>query len=313
MRSTAAGALLLAIALPLSAGAQEPDATQELLAEAVREHERGRYAEAYALFLRVHEARPSARTQRALGKAAFELARYREALEWLEGSLVDERSPLTDEMRAEVRALIVRARAFLGRFVVRSSVADASVLVDGVPLEGDAIVLQVGDHEIVASAEGYHRLTRRLTVRGGEDETIELTLVSARAALDAGDPGEAHRVAGWTSLVAGAGLAAGGAIATAIWADSVGALNRNIELDLCWIDPSSESVAGGTAEGEAACRAQERRYRLALPFAWIGFAGGAALLATGVALILGAPSGEASAALSCGPFADAGLICAGRF
>ncbi|MCZ7679924.1 MAG: protein kinase [Sandaracinaceae bacterium] len=58
MRSMAAAALLLALALPVRAGAQQPDPTQELLAEAVREHERGRYAEAYALFLRVHEARP---------------------------------------------------------------------------------------------------------------------------------------------------------------------------------------------------------------------------------------------------------------
>lgn len=309
----AAAALLLALALPVRAGAQQPDPTQELLAEAVREHERGRYAEAYALFLRVHEARPSARTQRALGKAAFELARYREALEWLEGSLRDERSPLTDEMRAEVRALIVRTRAFLGSFVVRSSVPGASVLVDGAPLEGDVIVLQVGDHEIVASAEGYHRLARRLTVRGGEDDTIELTLLSVRAALAAGDPGEVHRALGWTTLALGVAFVAGGAVATAVWADSVGALNRDIDLDLCWIDPVSESVAGGTTEGEAACRAQEERYRLALPFVWIGYAGGAALLAAGVGLILGAPSGEASAALSCGPFADAGLICAGRF
>lgn len=312
MRSIAVVALLLACALPMRAEAQEPDATQQLLAEAVREHERGNYAEAYALFLRVHEARPTARTQRALGKAAFELARYREALEWLEGSLVDRRTPLTDEMRAEVEALIARTRAFLGRFVVRASVSGASILVDGEPLEGEAIVLQVGDHELVASAEGHHRLTRRLTVHGGEEETIELVLVRV-GALAAGDPGEIHRGLGWASLALGGGLAAGGAIATAVWADSVGALNRDIDDGLCWIDPESESVVGGTPDGEAACRDREDRYRLALPFVWIGFAGGAAFLATGLGLILGAPSGEASTALSCGPFADAGLICGGRF
>ena len=46
---------------------------------------------------------------------------------------------------------------------------------------------------------------------------------------------------------------------------------------------------------------------------WIGFAGGAALVALGLGLVLGAPGPENATALSCAPFAELGLACGGQF
>jgi hypothetical protein len=47
-----------------------------------------------------------------------------------------------------------------------------------------------------------------------------------------------------------------------------------------------------------------------------GYAAGAVLAGVGVGLVVGAPAGEsgaASAVVRCGPFADVGVSCQGRF
>jgi hypothetical protein len=308
-RAACALALLLAAA-PARAqdAASSADDVQAWVAEAVREYDAGNYLEAHALFLRVHEARPTARSQRALGKTSFELHRYRESVRWLEASLADERSPLTPEMRAEAEELLARARGFLGRYSIRASVASAAIDVDGQPLEGETIDLEVGEHEIVARAEGHHPTTRRVTVRGGEVEVVELALVSSVAAAD---PGGIFREFGWASIATGGALLVAGVIATAIWADAVSTLNLNLERGACFADPASESVIESPP---GVCTNLQNRYRLALPFVWVGYLGGAAFLAAGLGLVLGAPSrADATTALRCGPFAEAGIACGARF
>lgn len=311
-------ALLLALA-PARAAAQQDDVAQ-LLAGAVAEYDGGNYAEAYALFLRVHQLQPTARTERALGKTAFELRRYRESIEWLEASLADQRSPLTPEMRTELEALLARARASVGRFTIHTNVRGATIEIDGAPAESAAVQFDLGDHEVVARAEGYEPATRRITVHGGENETVELVLVRARAAVQGGggatiareDPGAVLRQIGWVSLVSGVALGIGGAVAHGVWADTVSRLNANLESGACAADPTTEDVLPGSAPQ---CFDQQSRYRLALPFIFVGYIGGGALIATGLGLILGAPgpSVERAAGLSCDPFADVGVRCQLRF
>jgi tetratricopeptide (TPR) repeat protein len=306
----AAIAAMVVSLFAIEAVAQDAD-PQALLADAVAEHARGNYEEAYALFLRVHEVQPSARTERALGKAAFELRRYRQAVDWFEQALADTRNPLTHEMRTEVEDLLGRARSFLGHFTLRANVEGAAISVDGRAIEGDSIDLESGDHTIVVRARGYDPLERALRVSGGEDETIELELARARPTSD---PGEIHRNLGWASLALGLALATSGAISTAIWADAVSTLNLNADIRACFLDPETESVVAapdGRAPA-AECLDQQARYRLALPFIWIGFAGGAAFLAAAIGLIAGAPSAD-SVALNCAPYADLGIVCGGRF
>lgn len=313
---------LLPLASPSAARAQDtaspaadPSEAQRLLAEAVQEYDGGNYQEAYALFLRVHAIRPSARTQRALSKAAFELRRYRESLAWLEGSLGDQRNPLTEEMRTEVEALRARARAFIGRVSVHANVTGAAIDADGRPMEGTEVDLDLGEHELVIRAEGYDSLTRRVTVRGGEDQTVEATLVRSRSRTTVvmpDDPGALYRELGWASIVVGGGLAAGGLVAYIVWTDTVATLNANIDAGACAADIHESIIAGG-----ALCYDQEKRYKLALPLAIAGYAAGAAFLGLGFGLVFGAPtasSGEhASSGITCSPFADGGVLCRGEF
>lgn len=163
-------------ALAQSAPAGLSEETQAVLRDALAEYDRGNYAEAYSLFTRVHETNPTARTERALGNTAFELRRYVEAITWLEIALMDERNPLTEEMRTAAETVLARARAFVGRFTVSANIEGATVEVDGEPLTTHTFLLDVGDHAIVVSAVGHLTLTRRIVVHGGEAEDLTFVL-----------------------------------------------------------------------------------------------------------------------------------------
>jgi len=300
--------------------AQSTDAEfAETSAAAVREYEGGNYAEAYALFLRLHEARPSARTERALGGVAFELRRYTESVTWLEAALADARNPLDAETRTEVEGVLRRARAFVGRItlVVRGAGADrAQITIDGRATEERAVTLDLGEHEIEVRAEGAEPITRRISVGRGEAQSVELTLLARTrdvvVVTERDDPGATMRTLGFVAVGVGGALLIGGVVATAIWSDSVGTLNANLRLGACTADPSTEAVLSGAAE----CFDQESRYKLARTLAWGGYMAGAALIGVGIALIVGAPSRPdtpTAASVSCGPFAGLGVACSGSF
>ncbi len=293
-----------------SVAAVEPDPSQALLAEAVREYGAGSYNEAYALLRRAYEAQPTARVERVLGMTAFALRNYREAIDWLERSLATSVRPLTTDMREDVESLLARARSFLGHFEVHTSVPGARVDVDGEPFEGTELVLDLGEHELVARAEGYEPTTRRVHVRGGEQETISIELVRLVAAT-AEDPGALHRRLGIASMAGAGAFLIAGVVANVIWSDAVSTLNVNLEAGACAADPESEDVLPG---GAPECYDLENRYRLTLPFIWIGYVGAGAFLAAGIALLAGAPSDDDDEqAVACGPFAQLGVSCVGHF
>jgi hypothetical protein len=330
---------VLGVALCVTCGLATPARAQEappddeyltILQGALAEYDAHNYDEAYALFVRAHGMRPSARTERALGKTAFELRHYIEAIRWLEDALGDTRSPLTDEMRAECESLIVRAHTFVGAFVIRADVEGGHVEVDTQPVEGDPsseagvrVDLDLGEHSIAVRAEGYETAMRQIAVRGGEHETLELSLVRTpdrdTVVRVTDDPGAVYRDVGWASVIAGGVFTVMGITAIALWANAVNNLNANLESRLCFAD-ENENVIPGLGSAAPTCRGQESQYRLALPFAYVGLIGGGLLLATGLGLVLGAPTAtpaegddDASVRIACGPFAEAGIACTGTF
>jgi hypothetical protein len=191
-RALAAWALLCA--LPAAAGAQavtppapaatatdsaEPAGYREAIQEAVAEYDAGRYAEARALFTRAHALAPSARTLRGLGMAEFELRNYVVSARMLEEALVSPVRPLEGELRAHTEGLLARARGFVGRFTLQLSPPNTQLMVDGAPAvrERDgALALSVGDHTLQARADGYATVTHTLSVHGGEQTTLNVTL-----------------------------------------------------------------------------------------------------------------------------------------
>jgi hypothetical protein len=147
-----------------------------LIREALAEFNASDFAEARALFERAHALSPSARTLRGLGITAFELKRYVQALNELEAALTDQRKPLTDAQRREVEALIVRTQRFVGKVKLELVPQDASVALDGRPITGTTLMLDLGAHELSVQATGYREKQLKLVIDGSENTTQRVEL-----------------------------------------------------------------------------------------------------------------------------------------
>jgi hypothetical protein len=166
-------------ALPSLEQGLDPSAYHRVKALAVEEWNAGRWTEARALFLLAHGLRPSARTLRALGKTAFELRLYPEAVRELGAALTDQRQPLDATMRNEARALLQRAEAFVGRYHIQLVPADAALRVDGgTPmLEQDgSVLLALGHHQLEIEASGYRSERHEIMVADSSGQKLVFRL-----------------------------------------------------------------------------------------------------------------------------------------
>lgn len=181
--------LAFVLSLPLGALAQEeePAGYETAVNAALDEFSAGRWAEARALFVQAHTLFPNARTLRGIGMAAFELGDYVAAADALEAALVHEVRPLTDEQAEQARALLARARLFVGRFLVPAAPEEARLYVDGEGADaGDwpasplPIVLSIGEHVITIRSAAGRVATARVRVVGGEDRPLDIDLLALR-------------------------------------------------------------------------------------------------------------------------------------
>jgi len=190
------GARLLAVScavlLVCVTASAEDDPYQRAITEGVAEFRRGNYDEAQALFRKAHKLDPNARTLRGMGMTAFEQRRYVEALGLLEQALAHQKKPLTGKQRAQISGLLERCRSFIARFELQLDPTDARLTVDSRPavLEGDTLLLNPGEHEVVARAEGYMVLERRVLASGGETGRLALRLELEAASEGAAVKGE---------------------------------------------------------------------------------------------------------------------------
>jgi tetratricopeptide (TPR) repeat protein len=171
-------AALVIVLARAPAGAQEAS-YQALVDEAIGEFDARRYAEARALFERAHAIAPSARTLRGIGVASFELGDWVTAHRALTAALADPRRPLAPPQADDARELIARAARFLGRYRVTTEPRGASFEIDAraAIIEPDgSLIVTLGEHLIVARAEGYRDESATVFVRGGEDEELRLVL-----------------------------------------------------------------------------------------------------------------------------------------
>lgn len=226
----------LSVTVPSVAQAQGGDDDRQLLRMALSEYNRGHFPEALALFRQVHERSPSARTFRGVGMAAFEARAYVVALEALQAALEDERKPLTETQRDQVRDLISRAETFVGRFRLAGLPEGASVQVGGLPakVQSDGrIWMDVGSHTVHAVADGYEPAEVVVEVRGGEQADLQIPMrhveepdEPAVVSLPVVEPEPESSGRGW--YWAGAGLSAAVTAAGAVWW-----ANRQSEINLC--------------------------------------------------------------------------------
>ncbi len=169
---------------PVVAAEESSDAYPQLIEQALAEFEHKNWPEARVLFRRAHELSPNARTLRGMGVVSYEMRDYVSAVRELSAALEDPRQPLTAAQRREVRTLLSRAQTFVAVYQIRVSPEDATLRLDGVPLEREpdgSVLLSFGPHTLTASKQGFESGQSQLSVQGGERGEIALTLSEERA------------------------------------------------------------------------------------------------------------------------------------
>jgi hypothetical protein len=217
---------------------RDPAEYQQVIGRAVREFEAGNYPEARAAFNRAHQLYPNARTHLGLGLTAFELRNYQSSIEHLEQALSSTVKPLNPKLRKSAEDVLVKARDLIGRVTLAVSPNAGRVLVDGVPvalIDGQALVLEVGDHTIEVQTPGYLPERRDLSIVGGEQ--VQLSVVLSKPEQAAGPVAAQSEQ---TTLVQPAPRRSD---------DGATPSRRRYKSPWLWIGVGTALVAGGVAAG----------------------------------------------------------------
>jgi hypothetical protein len=188
----------LACVMSSSAGRAQEEATsaeyRALIDQALDEFKRKNWPEARVLFRRAHELNPNARTLRGMGMVSYEMRDYVNAVVQLGGALNETHQALTDALRKDCEELYRKSRAFVAAYDLSVEPAQANVRIDGAaPLldHDNHVLVPLGEHTLHVSAPGYLDENTKLSVQGGEQAALHVTLRKppvATAAVAAPEP-----------------------------------------------------------------------------------------------------------------------------
>ncbi|MGK4000163.1 tetratricopeptide repeat protein [Sorangium sp. So ce1024] len=194
-RSRRIGALLaaalLAAALPSSASAQGPgdvESARVLFVQGAKLAREGRWEEARALYARSLEIKPAPLTRYSLGVAQKELGHLADALASFRAFLAEPSTPATAPYVGPAREAVAVLEGRVGRATIAVRPGDVdglTLVVDGKPVRGSrgqAIALDPGAHEVVASAPGFRSTAARFTVAAGGSVEVPLALAPVATA-----------------------------------------------------------------------------------------------------------------------------------
>lgn len=209
------------------APAAEAPPSPEVLAEAKQRfdrgyelYEEGDYPLALIEFNRAYELVPNYRVLYNIGQVCIQLGKYADARRALEEYLAKG----ADQLAADRRAAVNKDLVMLGRrtafLTIEANIENAEVLVDDVsvgktPL-GPALLMDAGVHRVTLRRPGYLPKTEDVTLAGGDNQAIDVTLelqpeakqtivVREREVVD--NSARTWMIAGWATtgaLVAGA-------------------------------------------------------------------------------------------------------------
>jgi hypothetical protein len=181
----AAVVAVLWLMLPSPTRAEEPASPaaqpsyDELIRRALQEFKLGHWTEARIYFANAHALQPNARTLRGLGLACYEARSYVEAIAFFEQSLANQQQPLTPGMRDECSRLLAQARQFVANAKIELEPANVELLLDSRPIQlgpDASVLLDPGQHEFLARAEGFEPATETVRAEGGDVLSVHLHL-----------------------------------------------------------------------------------------------------------------------------------------
>jgi hypothetical protein len=180
-------------------------------------------------FERAYEIAPSYKILWNIGQVENELGNYSAALDAYKKYLAEGEGKIPVSRAAKARKEIARLEALVGRIRVDSEVGGALIFVDGrkqgaTPL-ADPVLVDLGEHEVVAKTGGEMIHRELVKVAGGEEVVVEIKSGTTHIepvggegeATAEGDGDGPKRIWTWVALgVGGACLVAGGAIGGAV-------------------------------------------------------------------------------------------------
>lgn len=227
-RSTIAGFLCAALALP--AGAAEPPPEAKAAYEAGVVHfKAGRFADAIAEFNKAYRIAPNPVLVFNMARAFEELKDFASATRfykrYLEMAPQAEDRPVVEESIRTLELLAARQeKPAQGLLIVHAKPDGASVLINGRPAGTTPLrtELGVGKHFVAVEKSGFSRDTRELVIEKDGQHTLDVVLVPVAAAPA---PTEGDGIAAWILMGVGTTLVVGGGIVGVL------ALDRDAQLD----------------------------------------------------------------------------------
>lgn len=177
--------VVLAVLAASSALAQAPQPKggspeyREAIRKALAEYELGNYPEAKLFFSDAHALYPNARTLRGLALTAYALRDYVAAVEYFEQALANQVQPLSSQLRSGVTEFLEQARRFVAHVELNVEPRTAELRIDERPLTRAAdgtVMLNPGQHELVATAPDHETVVRRWNVEAGARSRLDIVL-----------------------------------------------------------------------------------------------------------------------------------------
>ena len=218
---------LLIAAAPASAQTPEEEARVQY-EQGVALFDDGKLEEAADAFDRAYQLTPSYKFLWNIGQVETELGHFAAALSAYERYLAQGEGKIPVSRAAKARKEIKRLSGLVGKLRIDSEVGGALIFVDGskqgaTPLT-EAIVVDAGEHEVVAKAGGDMIHRQMVAVADGEEAVVQIKAGASHIEPADGEDGDEltddggpERVWTWVALgVGGAALIAGGAIGGAV-------------------------------------------------------------------------------------------------
>jgi hypothetical protein len=181
-------------------------------------------------FERAYELAPNFRALYNIALVNIQLGRYAEATRSFKQYLHDGGDAVPPTRRAEVVHTLSDLELRTATIDVSANVNSVHLQLDGKPITAPipgSLLIDAGEHTLTASAPGYDRLDKSLTLAGNDHVSVRFNLVAVarNPPIETGGPEVSRTRVFWPGVIATGALAAGAGISLGFSLDANSSLN----------------------------------------------------------------------------------------
>ncbi len=177
---------------PTSAAGGGTSEAKKRFDKGVELYKNGNYVAALVEFKAAYEAEPNWKVRYNVGMTLFKLGRFVEAEAELKKCLDEGGDAMEDTKKTEIQATLYEMTEYIGTLQVDCPVSGAQVSVNGDVVGSTPMLaplrVNVGEYEVVVTAEGYGTWKTVASVPGGKNVVIEPVLVPLPSTSEGAGP-----------------------------------------------------------------------------------------------------------------------------